>query len=79
MGTQQIYVSIQSALKIVTSANEHQIFASEGLVFNGLWAQLADLREQIGLIEGAGWVLIPHIYGIRGCAAQTGRFFSKNP
>ena len=39
---------------IVTSTNnEHQIFVLGGLVFNGLWAQLADLQEQIGLIAGA--------------------------
>ena len=37
----------------VTSPNEHNIFAPVGLVFNGLWTQLADLREQIGLITGA--------------------------
>ena len=30
---------------------------------NGLWAQLADLREQIGLITGAGMGLVP-TYGI---------------
>ena len=38
---------------IVTSANEHnneQIFAPVGLVFNGLWAQLGDIQEQMGLI-----------------------------
>ena len=39
---------------IVTSANQHQIFVPVGLVFNGLWAQLAYLREQIGLTTGAG-------------------------
>ena len=50
MATRQIYVSIQSVLKtlycIITSANEHQIFTP---IFNGLWAQLADLREHIDL------------------------------
>ena len=41
-----------------TYANEHKIFAPGGPFFNGLWAQLADQREQIGLIAGAGWVLL---------------------
>ena len=43
---------------IVTIANEHQMFVPGGLVFNGLWAQLADLQEQISLIAGAGVVLL---------------------
>ena len=39
---------------------EHQIFAPVGLVFNGLWAQLVDLQEQIGLITGAGMGMKKH-------------------
>ena len=43
---------------IVTSANEHQIFAPVGLVFNGLCTQLADLREQTDLSQALGWALL---------------------